>query len=162
MMFITVVLKVISVLSHSVISFLYFCRSVPETTFDLHGDLHSVVSLATSKVCVCTCVLFGVSTCVCVLLWWFHVSNTVCVCVWFQSSGKLDMDRPGNMGERGMVKPMIRTEPGFTKHDGRWEFCCSAFTQCRGGGGEQEHTQSHSAGVCVCRLSVQKKCVCVV
>ncbi|XP_058235014.1 afadin isoform X17 [Hemibagrus wyckioides] len=58
--------------------------SVPETTFDLHGDLHTGVSLATSK-----------------------------------SSGKLDMDRPGNMGERGMVKPMIRTEPGFTKHDGR-------------------------------------------
>ncbi|KAK3542239.1 hypothetical protein QTP86_021401, partial [Hemibagrus guttatus] len=58
--------------------------SVPETTFDLHGDLHSGASITTSK-----------------------------------SSGKLDMDRPGNMGERGMVKPMIRTEPGFAKHDGR-------------------------------------------
>ncbi|XP_053098104.1 afadin isoform X12 [Pangasianodon hypophthalmus] len=58
--------------------------SVPETAFDLHGDIHSGAALPTSK-----------------------------------SSGKLDMDRPGNVGERGMVKPMIRTEPDFAKHDGR-------------------------------------------
>ncbi|XP_047657596.1 afadin isoform X8 [Tachysurus fulvidraco] len=58
--------------------------SVPEATFDLHGDLHSSALLTTSK-----------------------------------SSGKLDMDRPGNIGERGMVKPMMRTEPSFAKHDGR-------------------------------------------
>ncbi|MCI4389684.1 hypothetical protein PGIGA_G00101380 [Pangasianodon gigas] len=58
--------------------------SVPETAFDLHGDIHSGAALPTSK-----------------------------------SSGKLDMDRPGNIGERGMVKPMIRTEPDFAKHDGR-------------------------------------------
>ncbi|XP_053345304.1 afadin isoform X3 [Clarias gariepinus] len=58
--------------------------SVPETSFDLHGDIHSGAALPTSK-----------------------------------SSGKLDMDRPGNAGERGMVKPMMRTEPEFAKHDGR-------------------------------------------
>ncbi|XP_060772373.1 afadin isoform X9 [Neoarius graeffei] len=58
--------------------------SVPETTFDMLGDLHSGAALPTSK-----------------------------------SSGKLDMDRPGNIGERGMVKPMIRAESDFAKHDGR-------------------------------------------
>ncbi|KAF7690529.1 hypothetical protein HF521_012333 [Silurus meridionalis] len=58
--------------------------SVPETTFDLHGDVHGGAALPTSK-----------------------------------SSGKLDMDRSGNIGERGMVKPMIRAEPDFAKHDGR-------------------------------------------
>ncbi|XP_053470250.1 afadin isoform X3 [Ictalurus furcatus] len=58
--------------------------SVPETAFDLQGDIHSGAALPTSK-----------------------------------SSGKLDMDRPGNIGERGMVKPMIRADPDFAKHDGR-------------------------------------------
>ncbi|XP_052326959.1 afadin-like isoform X15 [Oncorhynchus keta] len=49
--------------------------SVPETTFDLQGDLHSGTALSTSK-----------------------------------SSGKLEMERPSNGSERGMVKPMIRGE----------------------------------------------------
>ncbi|XP_030627202.1 afadin isoform X3 [Chanos chanos] len=59
--------------------------SVPETTFDLHGDIHSGTALPTSK-----------------------------------SSGKLDMERSGNGGERGMVKPMIRGEHHeFIRHDSR-------------------------------------------
>ncbi|XP_077077404.1 afadin isoform X24 [Siphateles boraxobius] len=59
--------------------------SVAETTFDLHGDIHSGSALPTSK-----------------------------------SSGKLEMERPGNGSERGLVKPMIRGEQqDFNKHDGR-------------------------------------------
>ncbi|KAK7151115.1 hypothetical protein R3I93_012144 [Phoxinus phoxinus] len=59
--------------------------SVAETTFDLHGDIHSGSALPTSK-----------------------------------SSGKLEMERPGNNSERGLVKPMIRGEQqDFNKHDGR-------------------------------------------
>ncbi|KAI5615094.1 afadin isoform X6, partial [Silurus asotus] len=69
--------------------------SVPETTFDLHGDVHSGGALPTSK-----------------------------------SSGKLDMDRSGNIGERGMVKPMIRAEPDFTKHDGRQKVLCIRGSVC--------------------------------
>ncbi|KAI3364470.1 hypothetical protein L3Q82_011261 [Scortum barcoo] len=62
--------------------------SVPETTFDLHGDVHSGAALPTSKElfseCDCTFDLLERQTSA-------------------SSSGKLEM-------ERGMVKPMIRGE----------------------------------------------------